>query len=59
LYIEYLTKEALEGCGVFRIGGHVIHTVTYLDDLSLLAKEETLPQGMTYLLKLEDAMEWK
>ena len=59
LYNECLTKEALEGFGVYRNGEEVIHTVKYLDDLVLLAKEETVLQGMTYLLKLEDAMEWK
>jgi hypothetical protein len=33
--------------------------VQYLDDLLQLAKEEAVPHGMPYLLKLEDAMEWK
>jgi hypothetical protein len=46
LYSEYLTKEALEGFGDFKIGGQVIHTVKYADDLVLLAKEETVLQGM-------------
>jgi hypothetical protein len=40
IYSEYLTKEALEGFGDFKIGGQVIHTVKYADDLVLLAKEE-------------------
>jgi len=40
LYSEYLTKEALEGLGDFKIGGQIIHTVKYTDDLVLLAKEE-------------------
>ena len=40
LYSEYLTKEALEGLGDFKIGGQIIHTVKYADDLVLLAKEE-------------------
>jgi hypothetical protein len=40
LYNECLTKEAPEGFGGFKIGGQVIHTVKYADDLVLLAKEE-------------------
>ena len=40
LYNECLTKEALEGFGDFKIGGQIIHTVKYADDLVLLAKEE-------------------
>jgi len=47
LYSEYLTKEALEGLGDFRIGGQIIHTVKYADDLVLLAKEEKVLQDMT------------
>jgi hypothetical protein len=45
LYSEYLTKEALERFGDFKIGGQVIRTVKYADDLVLLAKEETVLQG--------------
>jgi hypothetical protein len=37
LYSEYLTKEALEGFGDFKIGGQVIRTVKYADDVVLLA----------------------
>jgi hypothetical protein len=37
---EYLTKEALEGFRDFKIGGHVIRTVKYADDLVLLIREE-------------------
>jgi len=40
LYSECLTKEALEGLGVFKVGGQIIQTVKYADDLVLLAKEE-------------------
>jgi hypothetical protein len=40
LYSEYLSKEALEGLGDFKIGGQIIHTVKYADDIVLLAKEE-------------------
>jgi hypothetical protein len=46
LYGDYLTKEALEGFGVFKIGGQVIRSVKYAEDLVLLAKEETVLQGM-------------
>jgi retron-type reverse transcriptase len=46
LYNEYLTKEALEGLGDFKIGGQIIHTVKYADDLVLLAKEEKVLQDM-------------
>jgi len=46
LYSEYLTKEALEGLGVFEIGGQIIHTVKYADDLVLLTKEEKVLQDM-------------
>jgi hypothetical protein len=45
LYSEYLTKEALEGFGDFKIG-QVIRTVKYADDLVLLAREEKVLQGM-------------
>jgi len=41
-----LTKEALEGFGDFKIGGQIIHTVKYADDLALLAKEEKVLQDM-------------
>ena len=46
LYGEYVTKEALEGFGDFKIGGQIIHTVKYADDLVLLAKEEKVLQDM-------------
>jgi predicted nucleotidyltransferase len=46
LYSEYLTKEAVEGLGDFKIGGEIIHTVKYADDLVLLAKEEKALQNM-------------
>jgi len=49
LYIEYLTKEALEYLGDFRIGRQVIGPVKYAND-GLLAKHETTMQGMTYRL---------
>jgi len=37
LHSEYLTKEALEGFGDFKIGGQIIRTDA--DDLVLLAME--------------------
>jgi len=46
LYSEYLTKEALEGLGYFKIGGKIIHTVKYAYELVLLAKEEMVLQDM-------------
>jgi hypothetical protein len=46
LYSEYLTKEALEGFGDFKIGGQIIRTVKCADDLVLLAREENVLQGM-------------
>jgi len=46
LYSEYLNKEALAGLGDFDIGGQIIQTVKYADDLKLMAKEETILQGI-------------
>jgi len=46
LHSKYLTKGALEGLGDFKIGGQIIHTVKYADDLVLLAKEEKVLQDM-------------
>jgi len=46
-YSEYLTKEGLEGFGDFKIGGHVIRSVKYTDDLVVVPKEATVLQGMT------------
>jgi hypothetical protein len=43
---EYLTKEALEGLGDFKIDGQIIHTVKYAEDLELLSKEEKVLQDM-------------
>jgi hypothetical protein len=45
LFSEYLTKEAFEGFGDLKIG-QAVCTVKYRDDLMLLAKEETVIQGM-------------
>jgi hypothetical protein len=45
-YSEYLTKEDLEGFGDFKIGGQVICTVKYADDLVLLAREEMVLQSV-------------
>jgi hypothetical protein len=46
LYSEYLNNKVAEGFVDFKIGGQVVHTVTYADDLVLLAVEETVVQGM-------------
>jgi len=40
------TKEPVDGLGDFNIGGHIIQTVKYADYLVLMAKEETVLQGM-------------
>jgi hypothetical protein len=45
LYSEYVTKEALEECGNFKIG-QVICAVKYADDPTMPAKAETALQGM-------------
>jgi len=45
-YSKYLTKKALERFGDFKIGGQIIHSVKYADDLVLLAKEEKVLQDM-------------
>ena len=46
LYSECLTKEAVDGLGDFNLGGQIIQTVKYADDLVLMAKEETVLQGI-------------
>ena len=46
LYSECLTKEALDGFGGFNIGGQIIQTVKYSDELVLMAEEETVLEGM-------------
>ena len=46
LYSESLTKGALDGFGDFKIGGQIIQTVKYADDIVIMAKEETVLQGM-------------
>jgi len=47
LYSECLTKEAVDGLGDFNIGGQIIQTVKYADELVLMAKEETVLQDMS------------
>jgi len=47
LYSECLTKEAVEGFEDFKIGGKIIQTVKYADELVLLAREEMVRQDMT------------
>ena len=46
LYSECRTKEALDGLGDFNIGGQIIQTVKYADDLVLMGMAETVLQGM-------------
>ena len=46
LYSECLTKEALEGFEDFKIGGQIINTLKYADDVVLLAKEEKVLHDM-------------
>jgi hypothetical protein len=46
LYSEYHTKEAFDGFRDFKIGGQVICTVKYADELVLLTREEMFLQGM-------------
>jgi hypothetical protein len=46
LYSEWLTKNALEGFGDFKIWGKIIHNVKYADELALLAQEEKVLQDM-------------
>ena len=43
---ECLTKEALDGLGDFKVVRQIIQTVKCADDLVLMAKEETVLQGM-------------
>ena len=50
LYGECLTKEALDGLGDLNIGGQIIQTVKYAAELVLMAKEETVLQGMIDIL---------
>jgi hypothetical protein len=50
LYSEYLTKDAVQGFGEFKIRVQVIRTVKYADDFVLLAEEETVLQGMIHWL---------
>ena len=39
-------QGSFQGLGDFKIGGQIIHTVKYADDLVLLAKEEKVLQDM-------------
>ena len=46
LYSDCLTEEALDGLGDFKVRGQIIQTVKCADGLVLMAKEETVLQGM-------------
>jgi retron-type reverse transcriptase len=60
LYSKYGTQEALEDLGDFKLGGQIISTVRYADDLVLLAKEETILQSMIdKLTEVEENMAWR
>jgi hypothetical protein len=59
-YSVYLTKEALERFGDFKVRGEGMCTVQCVDDLALLVKEETVVQGMIdRLIEIGNIMEWK
>ena len=54
------TIKALERFGGLKVGGQVIHTVKYVDELLLLATEEMVLHGMIdWLIEIGSAMEWK
>ena len=46
LHNEYLIRDAIEGFGDFKVGGHVILNVKYADDLVLLTREGSALQSM-------------
>jgi hypothetical protein len=46
LHREYLTEEALQGFGDFKIEERVIHTARNADGIVLMATEEAVLQGM-------------
>jgi hypothetical protein len=46
LHSDYLTKQAVQGFGDYRVGGQVFRTVKYADDLVLQAKAGAVLQGM-------------
>jgi hypothetical protein len=59
VYSEYVTQEALEGLGDFKVG-QIIHTVRYADDLVLLAKEETILQSINdNIIEAGRGMAWR
>jgi len=45
LYSECHNKEALDGLGDFNIGGKIIETVKYADELLIMAKERNGTAG--------------
>jgi hypothetical protein len=46
MHTASLSKKAVGGLRDFNIGGQIIETVKFADDLALMAKEETALQGM-------------
>jgi hypothetical protein len=59
LYSKYLTKKVLEGFGDFKIGGQVIRTEKYVDDLVVQRRKQCYRACLIDELKLEYAVEWK
>jgi hypothetical protein len=59
LYSKYFTKEVLEGFGDFKIGGQVIRTEKYVDDLVLQRRKQCYRACLIDELKLDYAVEWK
>jgi hypothetical protein len=47
LTVFLFTYSTLDGLGDFNIGGQIMQTVKYADDLVLMAKEEMVLQGLT------------
>jgi len=43
---NFLVRKLWKGFGDFKIAGQIIHTVKYVDDLLLLAKEGKVKQDM-------------
>jgi len=55
LHNEFFTRDTIEGFGDFKVG-QVIHTLKYANYLQLLAKEETVLQGV--ISRLIDVGRW-
>jgi len=53
-YSQYLTDKSLEGFDHFNTEGQIIRTVTYADDLLLLAKYIDRPIGNKDAMELNE-----